>query len=433
MLLESRLLKALAPWRAAPALRVALSGGLDSTVLLHLLAGLARREALPALSAIHIDHGLQAFSAAWAVHCTQLCHSLGIELHVEAVQVPVTASLEEAARDARYAAFARHLRAGEVLLLAQHADDQVETLLFRLLRGAGVRGLAGMPVQRVLGQGMLLRPLLGVPRSELEGYARAHRLVWVEDPSNADCRFSRNMLRQQVLPLLEQRWPAARSSLLRSAQHLAEAQQLLDELAELDLRAAAPLSAGLQLPLPSLQLQALRGLSEARQRNALRVFLAPLTELPDARHWAGWCDLRDAGEAARPVWKLARGELRRAGDRLWWLSGTWLKPVSGVQVWGNPAQPLQLPGNGCLSFAGEIPQGPLSVRYRQGGEVLVLPGRGHRDLKRLLNEREVPAFVRERLPLLYRHDQLLAVANLPDSGVQSGLFWQPPCGDQGLS
>jgi tRNA(Ile)-lysidine synthase len=388
---------------------------------------------LPPLSALHVEHGLQAASADWVEHCAQLCRRLGVAFHYEAVQVQTAASPEAAARDARYAAFARHLGAGELLLLGQHADDQVETLLFRLLRGAGVKGLAGMPAQRTLGQGMLLRPLLGVTRGELEAYARAHRLEWVEDPSNADCRFSRNFLRQRVLPLLEQHWPAARSSLLRSARQLAEAQQLLDELAELDLLPARALPAGPQLPLPSLQLQVLRDLGEARQRNALRVFLAPFTELPDSQHWAGWRDLRDAGEAAQPVWKLARGELRRAGGRLWWLSGAWLNDVAGEQLWKDPAQPLPLPDNGRIRFSGAVPPGPLSVRYRQGGEVLELPGRGHRDLKRLLNERAVPAFVRQRLPLLYRHGQLLAVASLPGSEPQTGLLWEPPCGDQGLS
>ncbi|MGH8352506.1 MAG: tRNA lysidine(34) synthetase TilS, partial [Pseudomonas sp.] len=160
MTLESRLLSALVPWLAAPAWRVAFSGGLDSTVLLHLLVRLAEREALPALSAIHIQHGLQAAAAAWPEHCRQVCTALGVPLRVCHVQVAPGSSLERAAREARYAAFAESLGAGELLLTAQHRDDQAETLLFRLLRGAGVRGLAGMPRSRPLGRGQLLRPLL---------------------------------------------------------------------------------------------------------------------------------------------------------------------------------------------------------------------------------------------------------------------------------
>ena len=176
MTLESHLLKALAPWRNAPAWRVALSGGLDSTVLLHLLAGLAQREELPPLSAIHIHHGLQPVADAWPAHCRALCARLGVPLQVEYVQVEPGASVERAARDARYGVFEAVLKPGELLLVAQHRDDQAETLLFRLLRGAGVQGLAAMPASRRVGQGHLLRPLLNCSRDELQVYAERHRL-----------------------------------------------------------------------------------------------------------------------------------------------------------------------------------------------------------------------------------------------------------------
>ncbi|WP_372867179.1 tRNA lysidine(34) synthetase TilS, partial [Pseudomonas sp.] len=155
MSLESRLLTALAPWRDAPAWRIALSGGLDSTVLLHLLVGLAQRETLPPLSAIHIHHGLQVLADTWPAHCRRLCDALGVPLHVESVQVQSGASIERAARQARYAAFHALLGPGEILLAAQHRDDQAETLIFRLLRGAGVQGLAAMPQSRPLGAGQL--------------------------------------------------------------------------------------------------------------------------------------------------------------------------------------------------------------------------------------------------------------------------------------
>ncbi|ERI53187.1 hypothetical protein N878_16440, partial [Pseudomonas sp. EGD-AK9] len=184
--LDIRLRAALQPWRTAPAWRIAFSGGLDSSVLLHLLAGLVRREALPPLAAIHVHHGLQPAAEAWPEHCARSCAQLDIPLEIVAVQVAPGASLEQAARQARYAAFAARLGEGEVLLGAQHRDDQAETLLFRLLRGAGVRGLAAMPVARPLGRGTLVRPLLDVPRTELLAYAEAHGLSWVEDPSNAD-------------------------------------------------------------------------------------------------------------------------------------------------------------------------------------------------------------------------------------------------------
>lgn len=436
--LDTRLLAALQPWRQAPAWRIAFSGGLDSSVLLHLLASLARREALPPLAAIHIHHGLQPAAEAWPEHCARICAQLGVALDIVSVQVPPAASLEQAARQARYAAFAERLGDGEVLLAAQHRDDQAETLLFRLLRGAGVRGLAAMPASRPLGRGSLVRPLLGCSRAELQAYAQTHGLSWVEDPSNADEGFSRNFLRQRVLPLLGERWPQAAASLARSAAHLDEAQQLLGELAELDLLAArggAPVS---WLALPSLDLQAVSGLSEARQRNLLRHWLAPLSRLPDSDHWAGWRDLRDAGVDAAPIWTLADGELHRADGRLWWLSGDWLQPPAPVELaCGAAHTPVALPGNGSAQVIGVLPAGQWRVRYRRGGESLQLPGRGRRDLKRLLNELRVPAFVRPRLPLLFDGDELVAVANLAQSARlgrgDAQLLWSPPIGDRGLS
>ncbi|MFC5698202.1 tRNA lysidine(34) synthetase TilS [Pseudomonas sp. GCM10022186] len=437
MSLESRLLSALAPWRQAPAWRVAFSGGLDSTVLLHLLVRLAQCEALPPLSAIHVHHGLQAAADAWPAHCRRVCETLGVPLSVLRVNVDNGPSLERAARDARYAAFVGELGGGEVLFSAQHRDDQAETLLFRLLRGAGVRGLAGMPECRPLGRGTLVRPLLRVSRAELEAYAHAEGLRWVEDPSNADTNLARNFLRHDILPALRSRWPGVVENLARSAAHMSEAEALLGELARTDLQDAKGNCDFPWLPLPSLDLQSLAALTPARQRNALRHWLAPLTPLPDSDHWAGWADLRDAAADARPVWRLATGELHRADGRLWWLAGEWLaSPLSGLD-WIDPGRPLELPGNGRVELLGTPPAGRLEVRYRQGGEVLQLPGRGRRDLKRLLNESRLPAFVRGRLPLLMADGELLGVANLPDlDGSRRGgwqLRWTPPTNDQGLS
>jgi len=424
-LILNQIRSALVPWREATALRVGFSGGLDSTVLLHALAQLARQEKLPPLSAIHIAHGLQEAAKDWPQHCQRFCQSLGIPLQIMAVTVDSrTASLERAAREARHNAFASALNPGELLLLAQHQDDQAETLLLRLLRGAGVRGLAGMPQSRPLGQGHLLRPLLGCPRSLLEQYAKAENLRWIEDPSNQDRRFARNNLRQSVLPKLREHWPAASATLARASEHLSEAQQLLDELAQSDLASAQTASPWPWLPLPLLELAPLLALSDARQRNALRHFLAPLTLLPDSRHFAGWDALKNAQCSAHPIWKLHNGELHRAAGRLYWLSGNWLKPPAMPPAWDNPKQPLALPDNGELQLIGEPPAGLLQVRYRQGGERLTLPGRGTRDLKRLLNESGIPRFIRPRLPLLFGEDRLIAIANLPLKQLE--LHWLPP-------
>lgn len=435
--LPAKLLLNLKPWRNATTWRIAFSGGLDSTVLLHLLVHLAKTESLPTLSAIHVHHGLQAAADAWPDHCQSVCDAQGVSLQVVRVQVQPGASIERAARDARYAAFIEATQANEVLMTAQHRDDQAETLLFRLLRGAGVRGLSGMPSERPLGRGHLLRPLLNVTRAELEAYATEHQLSWIEDPSNQDHQFSRNYLRHQVFPVLTARWPQAVATMARSAAHLSEAQGLLDELAQIDLAHASTASDFDWLGLPSLELALLEKLSDARQRNALSHWLKPLTTLPDSDHWSGWENVRDATGDARPLWRLAAGELHRAGGRLWWLSGGWLRTPPSPVSWAEPSVSLVLPDNGVLTLTGQIPDGLLHIRYREGGEVMNLPGRGHRDLKRLLNESGVPGFVRGRLPLLYRGEQLLAVANLRglDGNAKDrwNLHWQPPHEDLGLS
>ncbi len=437
MTLSARLLESLAPWRDAPRWHLALSGGLDSTVLLHLLVNLAQREALPPICAIHIHHGLQAAADAWPTHCREVCAALSVPLQIEYVHVAAGASLERAARDARYAALATRLAAGEVLLTAQHRDDQAETLLFRLLRGAGVQGLAAMPTSRALGLGLLVRPLLSCSRAELQAYAQAHELRWIEDPSNGDEQFSRNYLRRCVLPVIQQRWPHASASMARSAAHLHEAGQLLDELAQQDVRVCAETHELAWLKLPCLALPALQVLSDARQRNALRYWLRPLTAMPDSEHWAGWRSLRDAGVDAVPVWKLAAGELRRSEQHVWWLSGDWLHmpPLFNAAVQGD--QDVVLPGNGSVRIDGMLPAGNWQLGYRRAGEQMLLPARGHRDLKRLLNELGVPVFLRDRLPLLRLDNHVVAIANLPGlHGAYDGswqLHWQPPSSDQGLS
>jgi len=432
--LPAKLLHALAPWRNAPAWHIAFSGGLDSTVLLHLLAN---SESIPPLSAVHVHHGLQAAADAWPSHCQSICDHLGVPLLVMRVQVQPGASLEGAAREARYQAFTEVMGAGAVMLTAQHREDQAETLLFRLLRGAGVRGLTAMPVHRPLAGGHLVRPLLHVSRGELEAYAMAHQLQWIADPSNTDTQFSRNYLRHRVFPRLTERWPQAVSRLARSAEHLNEAQGLLDELARIDLQAADQPSPFPWLPLPSLMLACLRELSDARQRNALRHWLSPLTRLPDSDHWVGWQSLRDARHDAQPLWRLADGQLHRCGERIWWLPSSWSEFSDTAVSWPDAQHPLPLPGNGLLTIVGKAPAGPFEVRYRQGGETLDVPGRGRRDLKRLLNESGVPGFVRGRLPLLYQGERLLGVPTLaglrvaPSEGWQ--LHWVPQTCDQGLS
>jgi tRNA(Ile)-lysidine synthase len=208
-------------------------------------------------------------------------------------------------------------------------------------------------------------------------------------------------------------------------------------LAQQDVAAAKVSGQFAWLALPSLALAALRALSEPRQRNALRYWLRPMTAMPDSEHWAGWQALRDAAGDGAPVWRLAAGELRRSDECLWWLAGDWLcTPVlPSTSVQGN--QRVTLPANGSVRINGMLPAGNWQLGYRRAGEQMLLPGRGHRDLKRLFNELRVPVFVRDRLPLLRLDNQVVAIANLAGlQGPADGswqLQWQSPTNHQGLS
>ncbi|MDY7219007.1 tRNA lysidine(34) synthetase TilS [Denitrificimonas sp. JX-1] len=410
--IEQHLFDTLRPWRDSPSLCVAFSGGMDSSVLLYALAQLAKRYALPQIRAVYIHHGLQDTAESWPAHCQRFCDELQIPLTVLAVHVASTASVEQAAREARYAAFSQHLLDGEVLLMAQHQDDQAETFLFRLLRGAGVAGLRGIPDVRSLSPGVVVRPLLNVSRQALLSYAQRAQLSWIEDPSNDTDAFDRNYLRRQVIPVLKKRWPAMLGNLQRTVGHMHEAQDLLNELAMEDLQHVSSEPVLSWLTVPCLDLDKVRQLSFARQKNVLRYWLAPFTLLPDSAHWAGWENLRDAREDAQPIWRLHNGVLQCSQNRLYYLSREWLQAPPELELIISCAGRYSLPGNGYIEVKGGLTQ-PLRVGYRQGTERFQLLGRGSRDLKRLLQEYRVPHFVRSRLPIFYAGQQPVALANEP--------------------
>lgn len=292
---------------------VGLSGGCDSVSLLHLLVNLR----LPgAISAVHVHHSLSPHADAWAAFCEKLCAQWSVPLAVLRVQVVAEAGEgpEAAARQARYAAFARHLPPGAPLFLAQHRGDQAETVLFNLLRGSGVQGLAAMRPQRQR-QGLhLLRPLLGVSRQELEAYARAQDLRWIEDESNDDTRFSRNFLRQEILPALSRRFPAAEANLAQAAVHCAEAAGLLDELAAADWQRLAQGDAACA--------RGLRALSLARLKNLLRWRLRALGwQVPATRRLEEFCrQIQSASPDRHPELQLSEGRMRLGSGRLHWLA-----------------------------------------------------------------------------------------------------------------
>jgi len=410
-------------------LAVALSGGLDSCVLLSLAHAWHQHNAPqchPPLIAIHVNHGLSPHAAAWEAFCRQLCDTLAIELIVERVTIDRTAgpSLENLARELRYAVFQRHLPPSHGLLMAHHLDDQSETFLLRTLRGAGPRGLAAMPARRPLGQGWLLRPLLGCPRSALEHYARQQQLRWIEDESNQATDFDRNYLRHEVLPLVDARWPGYRHHWQRSAALARDADQLLTQLADLDL-AAIPHS----LPPSALTLDchALARFDPARQRNILRRWLQRSEAPEPGYHLLQQIVLEviPAGPNAQPQvsWSAADQTLvlrRHAG--LLQLTTTPEPLAADIELDLIPGQILSLPGNGMvtLTLGDEALPRPVerfTVCYRRGGEQLRLQGRRTRSLKKILQESGMAPWQRERVPLLFAGDELVAVAGV---GVAEG-------------
>lgn len=425
--------RALAPLPPCGGLAVGFSGGMDSSTLLHCLAGLRRAGRLPApLRALHVNHGLDPDAGRRQAFCERACAELGVGLASRAAEVSRSPSLENAARTARYAAFGELLDEGEALLLAHHQDDQLETLLLRLLRGAGPAGLAGMPRSRPVGRGFLYRPLLDVPRSDLAAYARRCRLAWVEDPGNADERSDRNYCRRRVLPAVTARWPAWRGGWSRSLALLGDAAGALEELADADLARAADGDA--------LDVGRLRALGPARRRNALRRWTARLG-LADP----GWRRLnRLVAEILEggPGGELAADGyvFRRHRNRLWVLARPAPAPGPPPRLLLSVPGPVPLPGNGALVLApaarGGLARdmGELEVRYRAGGESLRLPGRPAKTLKSLLRERGVAPWIRERTPLLYHRGSLVCV---PGLGVAAGALagpgeagvavgWRPP-------
>lgn len=406
----------LEPYLQAKRWVIGFSGGMDSTVLLHLVTQLAQKKHTPPLSAIYIHHGLQKVADTWPSKCQAICNALNVPLQIIKVNVAKQASIEQAARNARYTAFTSMLQEGDVLLTAQHQNDQAETLLFRLMRGTGLRGLIGIPRQRSLASALVVRPLLNTPHKHLQTYAKQHSLQWIKDPSNQDTLYARNYLRHVIIPKLQDYWPQAVSNIAQAANHLQEAQLLLNELAQQDLKNAQLAHDLPWLSAPCLDLKSITQLSLERQKNALSFWLNMHKILmPTTEHWQGWLNLISAKPSAKPCWKLQDAEIQRDTNTIWLLSGTWLDHIKSIKHPISTEQCLTLPDNGFVTIIGKRPNEPLFISYRQGGEIMALANRGHRDLKRLLNEFNIPRFIRSRLPLLINQQgQVIAVANFPE-------------------
>lgn len=416
--LHRHLRAALESTPAAP-LCVAFSGGPDSTALLHALAQLPAARAR-GLRALHVDHGLHPDSATWARQAERFCVALDVPCEVLCVQVDggAGAGVEAAARHARYAALATRLHEGEYLLLGHHRDDQVETVLLKLLRGAGPEGLGGMRALRPFGRGQLWRPLLALSRQQLRDYVEAQQLAVIDDPSNADTSLARNRLRHEILPRLAPGWPHAADSILHSAalcraaadalrlQWLAAFDVLHDPVSgSLDAAGWLALLPALREPLLDHWLHG-RGLpapTTAQRRQVERQCSARAGQLPCVR-WAG---------AELHIWK----------GRLWALPPAPAIGADWQAQWHG--EPLALPDGGELALtpAGARLAEPLRVCLRHGGERIKPAGDAHtRELRDLFQQSRLPPWQRHACPLLYAGDELVAVADRWASARGAAIF-----------
>ncbi len=398
---------------------IGLSGGVDSVVLLHILHKLAPRFSWQ-LSALHVHHGISQNADAWSDFCVELCARHLISLHIERVDIAPLREhgIEAAARKLRHAAFAE--QACDFVAVAHHADDQAETLLLQLLRGAGVRGASAMPqfaertqLAERTDSVSLVRPLLHCSRQEILDYASAHQLHWIEDESNANDNYPRNFLRHRVLPLLSEKFPAYRDTLARSAQHFAEASLLLDELAQQDAAQA--------IEGETLAIAALLSLSQPRAKNLLRYFLHSRgATMPQAVQIDDMLQqLCNAREDAAVCIAYGDWQVRRYQGRVFALRAlrdfdqNLVIPWHGEAELDWPALEMRLKftrtKSAGISLA-KLQGAPVTLRLRSGGETLrPHPNAATRTLKNVLQEHYVPPWQRERMPLLYCGDELVCV------------------------
>ena len=409
----------LAPLAQQHSLLVGLSGGMDSVVLLYGMCRVAEESlSLGAIRAIHVNHGLQAEADQWQIFCESLCNDLGVPLHCEKVEIKShnspDLSIENIARKARYGVFESQLKDGEVLILGHHLDDQLETLLFRLNRGAGLKGLTAIPKKRDLAKGEIYRPLLEVGRKELQRFAEAHNLQWIKDQSNQDTSFDRNFLRNEILPIIESRWPNYRSSWGKSLQLIREANEMLRELADSDL------SSLLTKDKSVISIIELGELSEARQRNVFRFWIEK-SGLPDP----GWnllqrmvCEFATLDKQGEAVIAASGFSLRRYRDSLYLLKEQANPPESLNWI---PQEKPEIEIEGCGTLAArEVIGGGLAKsqadsfdsRFRKGGESCRLLGRPSKSLKKLLQEANIEPWWRERIPLIYRNNELVCIPGI---------------------
>ena len=405
----------------AKRLYVGYSGGLDSHVLLHAVVALVGSDKVTAL---HINHQISENANHWQAHCAEQCRLLNVPLQAFRVNISNSGEgIEQAARRARYEIFEAALEPGDLLLLGHHADDQAETVLYRMLRCSGPRGLAAMPRSRVLGKGQLLRPLLDFSRVDLASYAATHSLQWIDDESNQQLDYDRNFLRHNVVPAFQQRWPDLTQRLSEVAALCRATDDLNREIAEQDLSVAdeRPERFGC-----SIELDVLAGLSILRRHNLVRFWLERHSYMMPSKVRLERIhrELIEAREDASPIIDLGDCQLRRYRERVFLIPPLPAAPVPETEVHWDGKQPLLIAGAGCLQAVAGLST-LLTVCFRQGGERCQPSGREHsQSLKKLLHEYRLEPWLRDRVPLVYRAGKLVAVAGLFSCETFPAVEWQ---------
>lgn len=396
---------------------IAYSGGVDSHVLLHICASQVKIRSR--ILAVYVNHGLQAVADDWAQHCRQQADALEVRylcLNVNA-KAANGESPEAAARNARYQALQSVIDRGDCLLLAQHREDQLETMLLQLFRGAGVQGLAAMPVSIPFAGGTLVRPLLTVAQADILTYAQQHGLKWIEDPSNQSSDFDRNYLRNQIVPLLKQRWPSVDKTVARSAQHCGAASALLDDWGQRFLGCI------INPTNKSLDIEQLKQCTELQSNWLLRQWFKILGLKPPSQALLQTIkqQLLTAHGNANPEIRTQAHLLRKYRQQLFCLPERQCLALQTSHDWPSTMPAISLPNNYVLS---RIPassglaqklwhHAKISLQPRRGGEKIKLPGRdGQHCLKKLFQEAGIPPWERETRPLVYIDDRLAAVAGL---------------------
>ena len=399
---------------------LALSGGVDSRVLLHLLSLYKQDNPSSEYLAVHVHHGLSSNADIWAEKCRKWCDESGIGSVVERVKLNLTTqtSVEQEAREKRYKALEKHIQPGDLLLTGQHLSDQTETFLLALKRGSGPKGLASMPEYSPFSSGCLLRPLLSVSRISIVQYAEKYGLEWVEDESNIDIRYDRNFLRRQIVPELTVRWPNIERSVARSARLCADQEALLAELLSERLEQMVTPDKGLSVP-------ALESQSGLARNQLIRMWLESLSSLMPTEKQLQliWSEVAQAQQDANPRLRLARGEIRRFRDRLYFIDN-----FKDISTWHTELilnTPINLPDRlGSITLSNVGVESELTLRSAKPGETVWVgfepegvtahpETRNHRrKLKKLFQEYGIPSWLRRRTPLIMYGERLAMVADL---------------------